>query len=68
MSPKATTTPMARYPVREKRTSVPTCPTAYPRTTDATMAIPPIVGVPALATWLAGPSSLMCWPISRLRK
>ena len=31
-----------------------------------TMAMPPMVGVPALATWVAGPSSLMCWPISRL--
>jgi hypothetical protein len=24
---------------------------------------PPIVGVPALEKWLAGPSSLMDWPI-----
>ena len=26
-----------------------------------------MVGVPALALWLAGPSSRMCWPISRRR-
>ncbi len=32
------------------------------------MAMPPIVGVPALATWVAGPSSRMYWPISRVRK
>ncbi len=49
--------------MREKRISVPTCPMAYPRTTEPTMAMPPMVGVPALALCVAGPSSLMCWPI-----
>ena len=68
MRPKATTTPTARYPVREKLISVPMCPMAYPATTEPTMAIPPMVGVPALATWVAGPSSLMCCPSSRFRK
>ena len=43
-------------------------PTAYPSTTAPTMAMPPMVGVPALALCVAGPSSLMCWPIWRLRK
>ena len=33
---------------------------AYPNTVAPMMAIPPIVGVPALAEWEAGPSSLMC--------
>ena len=37
-------------------------------TVAATMAMPPMVGVPALAEWEAGPSSLMCWPSSRWRK
>ena len=60
MRPKATTAPTARYPVREKRISVPMWPMAYPKTVAATMAMPPMVGVPALAEWEAGPSSLMC--------
>ena len=54
--------------MRENRISVPMCPMAYPSTTAPTMAMPPMVGVPALAMWVAGPSSRMCWPISRLRK
>ena len=54
--------------MREKRISVPMCPMAYPRTVAETMAIPPMVGVPALAECEAGPSSLMCWPSSRWRK
>ena len=54
--------------MREKRISVPMWPMAYPKTVAATMAMPPMVGVPALAEWEAGPSSLMCWPSSRWRK
>ena len=27
------------------------------------MSVPPIVGVPALVEWDAGPSSRICWPI-----
>ncbi len=34
----------------------------------AKMMIPPIVGVPALTAWPAGPSSRMCWPNSRSRR
>ena len=33
-----------------------------------TMMIPPIVGVPALVLWPAGPSSRMFWPNSRRRR
>ena len=32
-------------------------------TTPQTMAMPPMVGVPALTLWLAGPSSRMGWPM-----
>ncbi len=32
-------------------------------TTAATMPMPPMVGVPALAMWTWGPSSLICWPM-----
>ena len=34
--------------MREKRISVPMCPMAYPKTVAATMAMPPMVGVPGL--------------------
>ena len=32
-------------------------------TTAATMPMPPMVGVPALAMWTWGPSSRICWPM-----
>ena len=32
-------------------------------TTAATIPMPPMVGVPALAMWTWGPSSRICWPM-----
>jgi len=32
------------------------------------MISPPIVGVPALPMWPAGPSSRICWPNSFIRR
>ena len=39
-----------------------TLPTKYPVTDAMTMTVPPMVGVPRLVTWAAGPSSLISCP------
>ena len=50
--------------------SVRMCATTYPTKALTTMAMPPIVGVPAFAMCgcLNGPSSRIVWPISRARR
>src|SRR3954452_23241183 len=40
----------------------------YGTATDTIMIRPPIVGVPALPWWPAGPSSRICWPNSLSRR
>ena len=41
---------------------VTTLPVKYPMSDAMTMTVPPMVGVPRLVAWPAGPSSLIAWP------
>ena len=68
---KSSANPTAPKPVIRNKTSRPDtetdspvarCPAKYPTSVAMIMTVPPIVGVPRLLAWPAGPSSRMGWP------
>ncbi len=61
-SPAPTINASSSRPDRVKTVPWGAWATRYPATTAATMARPPIVGVPALTVWPWGTSSWMGWP------